>query len=86
MDEELVARSYPESGRQQLIVWIEISDEWCPSGSVLGPMVFNIFINDIDCETECTLSNFADVTKLCTAVDTSEGLDDIHRDIDRLKQ
>jgi len=32
MDEELAAGSCPESGGQWLNVWMEIGDEWCPTG------------------------------------------------------
>ena len=32
MDEELVARLYPESGGQWLNVQMEISDDWYPLG------------------------------------------------------
>ncbi|PKU41659.1 rna-directed dna polymerase from mobile element jockey-like [Limosa lapponica baueri] len=68
------------------------ADKWKPvmsdvaRASLLGTVLFNVFVRDMDSGIECTLSKFVDDTKLCGVVDMLEARDTIQRDLDRLER
>ena len=78
------------SGRKQRVVINGSSSSWCnvnsgvPQGSVLGPILFLIYVNDIDDGLTSIISKFADDTKIASRVTTSDDQEKVQSDLDRL--
>ena len=76
--------------RKQRVVINGVSSPWLnvksgvPQGSVLGPVLFLIYVNDLDDGLMCKVSKFADDTKLTSKVITTQEKEALQSDLDRL--
>ena len=83
-------KSWLSNRRQRVGLEGEYS-EWAtvlsgvPQGSVLGPILFLIYINDIDVDLISTIFKFADDSKLLNCVNSLQGIEEIRRDLRRLE-
>ena len=77
-------------GRLQRVYLAGTYSDWAavssgvPQGSVLGPLLFLIYINDIDNEIASKILKFADDTKLYGKVGSEEDISQLRQDLRRL--
>ena len=76
--------------RQQRVILNGSKSEWqpvlsgVPQGSVLGPLLFIMFVNDLDQVVSSSISKFADDTKVYSSVSTHQDSISLQNDLDRL--
>jgi len=64
--QRLVMSGTSPAGGQLLVVLLQ--------RAIVGPILFNTFINDLDDRTECTLGKFSGYTELGGTADNTRGL------------
>ncbi len=88
----LLIQSFLKDGKQKTVLNGQ-SSEWgdisagVPQGSILGPLFFLVYINDLAIGLKCNVKMFADDTSLFTVVeDPHAAANDINYDLDLISQ
>ena len=65
-------------------IWLGSGLSGVPQGTVLGPLLFSLYINDISSDIESEIRLFADDCVCCREIKDDEDSMKLQRDIDRL--
>ena len=80
------------SGRRQRVCVNGTYSDWAPvtsgipQGSVLGPVLFTIYINDLPDEITSDIYLFADDTKIFTEIKSDEDVQKLQHDLNKLQE
>ena len=79
-------------GRSQRVVLNGIQSQWLevtsgvPQGSILGPLLFVLYINDIAENIQCKLGVFADDTKIYSIINNMCNTMELQCDLDNMQE
>ena len=85
IEELLTARRMRVAVRGTLSKWVSITSG-VPQGSVIGPLLFLIYVNDIPESLKCTSKMFADDTKVFNKIKSKEDSLMLQDDLDSLSK
>jgi len=77
-------------GRKQRVVINGETSAWCdvlgdmPRGSVLGPLLFNIYVNDMPAQVNSSVLQFADDFKMFHVIQSAQDFQQLQNDINKL--